>query len=194
MSGLTLGKVVSLGTTDATPRDAGPSPTPGAIEESRGADGGHAVAHPLAELRAQIQAELELTHAERTLALATLQARIVEQARGEVVQLARLLAERILTRELLIRPESIAQLADEVLRGARGAHQVTLHASPTDAAYLSERLAALQLQLGGPVTVRPDSLLNPGDLRLETDIGCIDARIGTQLTHLATSLFEPPEL
>ena len=40
------------------------------------------------------------------------------------------------------------------------------------------------------IEIVSDASLGPGDLRVETDVGSIDARVGTQLTHLAAAVFE----
>jgi len=121
---------------------------------------------------------------------------LVERARdGErdardldrAVQLAVVLAERLVGEALVLDPARILALANEALREARGARRVTLDACEADVPALEAALAAL-----GPeaVAVRIDPALARGSLVVHTDIGAVDARLAPQLTRLAAALRE----
>ncbi len=142
------------------------------------------------EIRAQALADVELEQVRKTLELATLRQRIVAGAEQDIVAIAQLLAERILSEELTLRPERLVELARGLLREARGARIITVYASPQDAKYLSGEIQQAATDANACINVLPDELLGPGDLRIETDVGSIDARLGTQLTHLASAILE----
>ena len=142
------------------------------------------------EMRAQALADIELEHVRKTLDLAMMRQRIVAGAQQDITAIARLLAERILCEELTLRPERLVELAGQVLREARGARTITIYAAPQDAKYLSCEIEKLAPDSNACVNVLADDALGQGDLRVETDVGTIDGRIGTQLAHLASTILE----
>jgi flagellar biosynthesis/type III secretory pathway protein FliH len=105
------------------------------------------------------------------------------------VELSRLLAERLLGHALSASPAEVASLAQQALGEARGARRIRIHANPADAEILSRVMAEVDKEDRVHAVV-PDPALLPGDLRLETDIGVIDARLGPSLTRLAARLRE----
>lgn len=110
-------------------------------------------------------------------------------ALGRTIELSRLLAERLLRRTLDVSPGDVTALATQALEEARGARRICIHASPEGAAILSELTA--ELDAAGRVhAVVADATLGAGDLRLETDVGTVDARLGTSLAALASRLRE----
>ncbi len=115
-----------------------------------------------------------------------------ERSRDRVVALARLLAERLLGHTLAADPGEIAALAREALAEAGGARRIELRAHPEDAALL--RGATSSFDPDGRVhAVVSDESLARGDLRLNTDLGMIDARLGPELSRLAERLREALE-
>jgi flagellar biosynthesis/type III secretory pathway protein FliH len=122
--------------------------------------------------------------------------RLAERERGadeasldRAVELAKLLAERLLRHALSLSPGEIASLARGALGEARGARRIRIHANPKDAEILSS--VTEELDPDGRVhAVVPDPSLLPGDLRLETDVGTVDARLGAGLAQLAARLRE----
>jgi flagellar assembly protein FliH len=143
-----------------------------------------------AELREQLTVELGLEYAKQSMELAALRRRAVQQAQDDIVQLARLLAERILGEELSLRPERIVALAGQVLREAAGASRLTLHVAPSAVELLRDAIERLAPANAASLEIVADDSLGQGDLRVETDLGTIDARIGTQLAHLTSILVE----
>lgn len=118
--------------------------------------------------------------------LARRQAEVDAQSFDHLVGLARLLAERLLGRELALDETAIVSLAREALNEATGARQIRLVAHPVDAAYLAPHLAGLSSSAA--LRLDEDERLERGDLRLETDLGTLDARIGDELDRLASRL------
>ncbi|HYQ14427.1 MAG TPA: FliH/SctL family protein [Polyangiaceae bacterium] len=138
-----------------------------------------------AEARAEAAAKLAV-HA---LSLATHEAKADERALERNVALARLLAERLLGASLAVAPEQVVTLARQALSEARGARRLAIVAHPEDAKLLSQALPSLGVALE-TVRVAPDSARPRGSLRIETDIGVLDADLAPQLDRLALRLRE----
>jgi flagellar biosynthesis/type III secretory pathway protein FliH len=105
------------------------------------------------------------------------------------VELARLLAERLLGTALRLDPGLVVSLAERALSEARGARRVRLVAHPDDAARLEAQGESLGATLDA-LEILADPARAPGDLRLETEIGVLDAQLAPQLDRLAQKLRE----
>jgi flagellar biosynthesis/type III secretory pathway protein FliH len=138
-----------------------------------------------AEARAEASAKL----AAHALALATHEAKADERALDRSVALARLLAERLLGASLAVAPEQVVTLARQALTEARGARRLGIVAHPEDAKLLDASLASLGVAVE-TVRILPDSARARGSLRIETDIGVLDADLSAQLDRLALRLRE----
>lgn len=138
-----------------------------------------------AEARADAVASL----ASRAIALRAREAASLESELDRVVELAKILAERLLGEALALEPARIVALARQAIAEATGARRVTIVAHPDDAAYLSASLAALSNGLEA-VRVVEDPRRTRHSLRLETDIGVLDAELAPQLERLALKLRE----
>lgn len=143
------------------------------------------------KLRAEAEARAEATAklAAHALALATHEAKADERALDRSVALARLLAERLLGASLAVAPEQVVALARQALAEARGARRLTIVAHHDDAKLLSSSLASLGVAVE-TVRVVADSARARGSLRIETDIGVLDADLAPQLDRLALRLRE----
>lgn len=161
--------------------------------EARAAEIVQSAERASAELKLRAEAEgradAAATIAARALALRQLEAKTDERALDRTVQLARLLAERLLGESLRVAPEQVTALAKQALAEARGARRITLVAEPADAAILQQNLAALGLD-AGTLNVRADAARARGNLRVETEIGALDAELAPQLERLALKLRE----
>ena len=102
----------------------------------------------------------------------------------DYLNLAVMLAERIIGSELEQKPEKIAQIALTLLAEATGAKKAMLEASPIDA----DALRAQTAEGGEPITVEANADLARGSLILHTDLGTIDGRLTPQLERLAAAL------
>lgn len=128
--------------------------------------------------------------AEATALLMTATARAAhddEQAVDRVVALSRLLAERLVGRALELAPETIVALAERVLAEARNARRVHVFVSPARVPALEGATAAFDPE-GRVHTVTGDPTLGDGDIRLETELGTVEARLGGELDRLALRL------
>lgn len=138
-----------------------------------------------AEARAEASAKL----AAHALALSAHEAKADERALERTVALARLLAERLLGASLAIAPEQVVALARQALSEARGARRLGIVAHPEDAQLLSHALPSLGVALE-TVRIAADPTRARGSLRIETDIGVLDADLAPQLDRLALRLRE----
>ena len=146
-----------------------------------------------AELRllaeAEGRADAAAKIAARALALRHHEARSEERELSRSVDLARLLAERLLGESLRVAPEQVVALARQALSEARGARRITVVAHPEDAKILDHSLPALGLD-PSTAQIRADATRARGDLRIETEIGVLDAELAPQLERLSLKLRE----
>ena len=146
-----------------------------------------------AELRRTIDAEARASAAAevaaRTLALAEREARLDERGLDRSLKLAALLAERLLGQALLLEPALLLSLARQTLAEARGAQRINVLAHPDDARLLEQRFAELGMSRDA-VFVSADDTRARGNLRLESELGALDAELGPQLERLLTPLRE----
>jgi flagellar biosynthesis/type III secretory pathway protein FliH len=138
-----------------------------------------------ADARAEASAKL----AAHALSLASHEAKADERALDRSVALARLLAERLLGASLTVTPELVVALARQALSEARGARRLAIVAHPEDAKLLTDALPSLGVPIE-LVRVSPDASRKRGSLRIETDIGVLDADLAPQLDRLALRLRE----
>ena len=125
--------------------------------------------------------------AAQALALATQEARADQRQLDRSVELAVLLAERLLGETLVVEPERIVALARQALREARSAHQVSIVAHPEDAAILQRSFQTLGVPPEA-ARIQPDPERERGNLRLETEASILDAELAPQLERLALKL------
>jgi flagellar biosynthesis/type III secretory pathway protein FliH len=109
-----------------------------------------------------------------------------ERDLDRAVELAKILAERLVGEGLKIEPERIAGLAANALAETRGARNVRIDANPDDVAPLREALASV----GHEAALNVDPALARGSLVVHTDLGTIDAQLRPQLDRLAKALRE----
>ena len=118
--------------------------------------------------------------------------RLGEEQRAErdldrTLEIAALLAERVVGEALALEPARIGVLATTALQETRGARRVRIEACADDVPALEGMLADLG---EGIATVEPSGDLERGSLVVHTELGRIDARLGPQLTRLAEALRE----
>lgn len=122
-----------------------------------------------------------------------LRERVLTQSKMEIIELAQILAQRVLGREVSVAPDVIVELAAQALSEARGAQNVSLHVNPVHVPAIQELLPELSEAANTALAVVPDHALAPADLVLETEIGNIDARVATQLANLVSVMTELAE-
>lgn len=135
-----------------------------------------------AEARADALAELSA----QALLLRRLENSLEERQLERVIELAQVLAERLLGQALSLDPNTIVALAAQALSEARGARRLEIAAHPEDALALSNQIELLGMR--GDVTIVSDPERPRGHLRFTTEIGVLDADLGEQLARLAEKL------
>ena len=100
---------------------------------------------------------------------------------------ATLLAERLLGEELAQSPERVRALARQALKEAAGARHAVIVARPSDAATLRSGLEGIATLLDS-IEIEDDETLGHGQLRVETELGVIEADVRGQLDRLAIQL------
>ncbi|MEO8179235.1 MAG: FliH/SctL family protein [Deltaproteobacteria bacterium] len=122
-----------------------------------------------------------------TLELRKRQAELSKSVLDRSIGFATLLAERLLGEELELSPERIRALARQALKEAAGARQAVIVAHPRDAAELRAGLIGLGAMLDS-IGIEEDTKLTRGQLRVETELGVIEADLKGQLERLAVQL------
>src|SRR5262249_46191878 len=107
--------------------------------------------------------------------------RRAERDLDRAVELAGLLAERLVGEALRIDPTRIAELATAALEETRGARHIRIEACDEDIAALSEILASVN----HVAEIHANPSLRRGSLVVHTDLGRVDARLEVQLARLS---------
>jgi flagellar biosynthesis/type III secretory pathway protein FliH len=121
--------------------------------------------------------------------LAALESQSDERALARTIDVARLLAERLLGEALRVDETRIVALARVALGEARGARRVVIVANPDDARVLESSREGLGMPPEA-IAIAIDDQRARGDLRIETEIGVLDAALAPQLDRLALKLRE----
>lgn len=138
------------------------------------------------EARDQVHSEL----AAKFIELSSLRQRELERCREDLVQLARLLAERVLRHELGTSQTQLLEFAERCISEVRGATSIVVRVHPDDFQPLKESIEALAETVCAGLKLLPDPELLRGDLHIESDVGTLDARLSTQVACLAEALRE----
>ena len=110
------------------------------------------------------------------------------------VRLGISIAEKLLHRQLEVRPDAVRERLAQSLQLASGSAQVTVRLNPGDLQRLGPEARDVVRSLAscGQATLTPDAGLSPGSAVIETGAGTIDARIETQLERIASELLQAP--
>jgi len=150
-------------------------------------DEARAKAANVAQTAAREAAEAERAKlAAQHLALRAREEKSAELQLDRSVELARVLAERLVGESLRVDAQTIAKLARQSLAEAQGARTVRIEAHPDDVAALEAHVALLEV--AKVTSIAPDVTLQRGSLRLHTDLGTLDADLRPQLERLAAAL------
>jgi flagellar assembly protein FliH len=138
------------------------------------------------EQRARAELEPVIERMNASIAeLTSLRPEMRRRAEKDVVQLALLIAKRILHRELSVDANALVALARVVFeRMARAeTYRVTVH--PGFAAAIQSALPSGQ---SGRVQIEPDPACAPGSLVIRSEEGVIDASVDSQLEEIGRGL------
>jgi flagellar biosynthesis/type III secretory pathway protein FliH len=109
------------------------------------------------------------------------------RAEQQTIEIARVLAERLLGQALVLEPSLVVALARQALSAVSRARRVTVAAHPDDAEALRTRLGELGMD-GAVIDVVVDASRSRGGLRIESDLGTLDADLAPQLDRLVAAL------
>jgi flagellar biosynthesis/type III secretory pathway protein FliH len=115
------------------------------------------------------------------------QAELSRNVLDRSVDFATILAERVLGEELALAPDRVRALARQVIEEAAGARHAIIVAHPRDASELRAGLGGLGSLLDS-VGIEDDATLSRGHIRVETELGVIEADLPGQLERLSTQL------
>lgn len=106
------------------------------------------------------------------------------------VRLSVAIAEKLIHRELDVRPESTPERLRAVLELAAGSPQINVRMHPQDVEALGGHADEVVRAMAacGEATVKPDETIDRGGCVIETRHGVIDARLQTQLERIADEL------
>ena len=133
--------------------------------------------------REQARAELALSWA----ALRAREAQADQHALDRILEVARMLAERLVHQQLRLAPETIVPMAREAVAQFWHANAITLRACPEDLQVLDAH--AQQLGVAASVLrLEADPNLSRGSVRLLTPEGGLQADVAVQLDRLLEAL------
>ncbi len=109
-----------------------------------------------------------------------------------LLRLAVKIAEKIIGEELTLAPNRVGGIVTEALRSISRERQVTLQIGPGCAERLEPLLPRLTRYLPHDCVVRlvESEDLGPGDCRIVSELGTIDARVKTQLSLIENALLQ----
>jgi flagellar biosynthesis/type III secretory pathway protein FliH len=146
------------------------------------------------EARAYVEAEVTRAREAELAKLAGAHLRLAQDAQAflgaqvdRMVQVAVLLAERIVDREVTQDPTLFRALASQAISETRGARRIRISVHSADMA----ALGALLGDVGLVADVVADDQLSRGSVVLGTDLGTVDGTVRAQLTHLGAALRAP---
>lgn len=142
---------------------------------------------PLPPPPASAPSEQSLARLEAALSSLRLQGeKLAEQTRSDALEVGLLVARRILEREISTNLEALFSLIKSAVRRVGEAHATVVRVSSRDFARLKE--AADSAFTLGPIELRADEGLDPGDVMVDTKHHTIDGRLKTRLEEIGRAL------
>ena len=115
-----------------------------------------------------------------------------EEIKARITEMALIIAEKILQREVGAGAEGLADLVEQAVMSERDKNEITVHLSDDSITLVEEletRLEPLRDRNGGYVRIRPEQQ-QPGYVQIETEEGIVDASVFVQLENLKRQLAE----
>jgi flagellar biosynthesis/type III secretory pathway protein FliH len=129
--------------------------------------------------------------AARALHIAKDAARVDTHALPRVIEIARMLSERMLGRAIELQPALLGELAFAALKEARAGHAVQFRCHPADVPVIEAAFTSTGLGTTA-VDVVADPELGSGDFKLRSAAGVLEASLGGRLDLLCRALLEAP--
>jgi type III secretion protein L len=111
---------------------------------------------------------------------------MLSDAKGDILELALKVAEKIIGRDLERAPQTIVEICATAIEYARHAKAMVLRVNPKDAAVLREKHKELLDRVGqlAAIAIKEDADVARGGVIIQTDGGVTDAQLSTQLEML----------
>ena len=108
------------------------------------------------------------------------------------VQLSVAIAEKLIHRQLVSRPDIASEMITDALQLAAGQPQLIVHLHPDDLAAWGDKASQIVQSFTscGDATLVPDLTTTRGGCRIETRHGEVDARLETMLRRIAEELVD----
>jgi flagellar assembly protein FliH len=112
--------------------------------------------------------------------------RLAEEAHTDALEIAFLVARKILDIELTQNPEALFALVRSALGRLGSSRRVVVHLHADDAAALQAGIANGDAEgiSAARIEILPDPALQPGDVLVDTDFGQVDGRLSTRLDEI----------
>ena len=148
------------------------------------------------EIQAAINSQLTLHKAlEKCLQeLVALKDAIISQAEDDLIQLAIAVARKLVCRELMQHPDSIASVVKEAIKTARSGEEIKIRIHPDDYLTLEKYMGELKQSLESigkdkvSIKIEEVSGLTPGGCIVETDTNLIDMSLEERMESLFSML------
>lgn len=140
----------------------------------------------------QVVAEAQGAIVQAVQALATAHKQLSDKLSARTVELAVLVARRVIGRELLTQPDIVTDLVREGLEVLNVRDRVRVHLG-SQFAVLKDELVGLFAAAGTMMDVNLDSTLPPYGCVVETEVGSVDESIESRLSTLLDALAERGE-
>jgi flagellar assembly protein FliH len=130
-------------------------------------------------------------HLEKLLhGLANFPERMFAEYREWLIHTCMEVSHHVVRRELTGDVDQLVKLIDALLKEAQEGYAVTLHINPHDLDLLEKQLdfQELAVSLGRTLHLKPDSQLERGGCRMESDIQLLDASIDQQFALIADAI------
>lgn len=117
---------------------------------------------------------------------------IIQEAEPNIIELASLVAEKIINKELELDKEIIVHITKEALRKTKEVDKISIYVSPSEISYIQNAREELLMEQNGQVELMifPDSSIEAGGCIVKTSYGTLDAKIDTQLEEVRNILYD----
>jgi len=165
-----------------------PGLDPGAVEEAARERG---LSRAIAAAEGSYRAKLERLES-LTAALEAERKQFFDRVEPELVRLAVSIAEKVIGRELELRPETVVDLVRSAMKRLRDRERLRVSVNPTDLERMKEARDDLISAVDGvrKLEVVEDRRVDPGGCVIESPNGTLDARIRTQMDEIGRALGE----
>lgn len=112
------------------------------------------------------------------------------QNQTQIIQLACLIAEKVVRGHLKLNPNDLLAMVQEAISSQQDVGTIMVTCSSGDFEFLESRLESMTDANGGliKVNIRIDEALEFGDFRVETSAGNVDGTVSDRVNQVSTSL------